>query len=77
MVAIFKLKKNKANACIFCIAVSKFSYWKNLNPIILLVIDKSSEINYYCTLLPLSLAINLRIKSDKELLLNFQEVTKR
>lgn len=69
MVTIIKLKKHMANACILCIIVGKFSYWKELSPIIFLVINKNPEVGFYCTVLSLGLAISLRIEGGGEFLL--------
>lgn len=49
--AIIQLKKHIADPYIYCIIKSKFYYRKKSNPIILLVIDKSSKVNFivlYC-----------------------------
>lgn len=59
---------------IFRIIVSKFSYRKELGQIIWFVINERSEISLHYTVFSLSLAINLRINSSEELLLNFQEM---
>ena len=61
-------------AGIFRIIVSKFSYRKELSPIILFVINKSSEIGFHRAVLSLSLAISLRVESSKKLLLDSKEV---
>lgn len=63
------------NAHIFGIVVSKFSYWEEPNPIVLLVIDKNSEVSLYCIVLSLGLVINLRMEDSRKSLLDFQEVT--
>ncbi len=61
-------------AGIFRIIISKFSHKKELNLIILFIIDKNLETGLYYMVLPLSLAINLGVKSSKEFLLNLKEV---
>ena len=62
------------NASIFCIIISKFSYKKESSLIILFVIDKNLEIDLYYTILPWSLAINLKVKSSEEFLLYLKKV---
>ena len=59
------------DAYIFDVIIGKLSYWKGSSLIILHVVDKSPEIGLYCIVLPLSLAVNLRIKGGKKLLLDF------
>lgn len=63
-----------ADACILSIVVSKLGYWKEPSPLILLVIDKNSEIGLYYTVWPLGLAISLRVKSNRAPLLDSKEV---
>lgn len=60
---------------IFGIIVGKLSYWKELSPIILLIIDKNPEVNFYYTVLPFSLAISLKVQGNREPLFDFQKVT--
>ena len=69
-----KLKRFMANASILCIVISKLRYEKKLYSIILLEINKSLEVGFYYTILPLSLTIYLQIKSSKEFLLNVKEI---
>lgn len=59
---------------IFCIIISEFSYKKELGLIILFIINKNLKMNLYYAVLSLSLAIHLRIESNKEPLLNPKEV---
>lgn len=77
MIAIVELKKHIAIACIFSIIVSKFNHKKELNLIILLVVNKVPEVGFYYMILSLIFAVNLRIKGGKEFLLNFEEIIKR
>lgn len=58
-------------ACIFHDVVSKLRYWEKLSPIILLIVNKSPEVGFYRTVFPLSLAVSLRKKGDREPLLDF------
>ncbi len=76
IVATFKHKRYMASTRIFYIIVGKFNYWEEPGLIILLVIDKSSKINFYHTILSLGFAINLMIKGNKKCLLDFQKVRK-
>lgn len=72
------LKKYVTSIYISRIVVGKLSYnWKVLRQIVLLIIDKNSEINLYYTILLLDLIISLRVKSSKKPLLNFHEVIER
>lgn len=54
--------------------VSEFGHIKELGLIVLFVIDKSSEIDFYLTNQPLDLAISLRVESSREPLFDFKEV---
>ena len=74
MLATVKFEGHIAGTRIFCVVVSKFSYWKEPSLIILLVVDKSPEISLYCTVLPLGLAISLRLEDSSKLLFDLQEV---
>ena len=65
VVAAIEFEKRMAGACIFCVIVGKFSYWKKSSPIILLVIDKSPG-----TVLLLGLAVSWRVEGDGKLLFN-------
>lgn len=47
MVVKVEFEKGVANACIFCIVISKFSYWQKHSPIILLVVNKCPKISPY------------------------------
>ena len=66
-----------ANTCIFGIIISKLGYRQECNLIILLEIDKSLKISFYNTVLPLCLAICLRVKRGKEFPLNAEKVAER
>ena len=62
MIFAVELKKRVAGASIFVIAIGKLCYGKKTCPIILLEIDKGLEVGFYYNILPLSLAIYLRMK---------------
>lgn len=62
MIAAIEFKRRMTDTGIFCIIVGKFSYWEKSNPVILLIIDEGMEISFYSTILPLCLAISLRME---------------
>ena len=64
MIFAVKLKRCIANADILNIIISEFCYRKKLCLINLFKIDKNLKITFYCTVLPLNLAIYLRIKGS-------------
>ena len=64
MIFAIKLKKCIAGTSIFGIIVNKFYYKKKSYPIILFKINKSSKIGFYYIVLPLNLAICLRIEGN-------------
>lgn len=74
MIAKIELKKNIANTNILSIIIGKFNHWEKPNPIILLIINKRSEISLYYTILPIGLTISLRVKYSREPLLDSKEV---
>lgn len=71
VIAIVELQKCVASGCIFDNIIDKFSHRNKPSLIILLAINKNFEIDFYYIVLPLSLAIDLRIKSNRKLLLDF------
>lgn len=70
VVAIVEFKRDVASTQIFCIVIGKFSLWKELSSIILFIVDKSLKVGFHCTILSLNLAINLKVKNNKKLLLD-------
>ncbi len=74
VVASVEFKRCVADARILDVVVGKLSYWKESSPIVLLIIDKNFEVSFYCTVLPLGLAISLRVEGSRELSLDFREV---
>ena len=74
MIFAIELKKYMANVGIFDVVVGKLCYEKKLCPIILLKVDKSSKVGFYCTILSLNLAVHLGIKSGGEFLLDAKEI---
>lgn len=63
-----------ASICIFGIAVCKFCRRQEFCLVILLFVDKCLEIGFYCAVLPLILAIYLRLKGGREVLIDVEEI---
>ena len=74
MISTIEFKRCIISASILGVVVSKFRHKKKLCLIILLKVDKSLEINFYYIVLPLSLAVHLRVEGDKKSLLNAKEI---
>ena len=64
-----------AGAGILGIVVGKFRYKKKPYPIILLKVDKGSEVGFHCTILLLSLTVRLRVEGNGEFPLDAEEIT--
>ena len=77
MVAVVQLERRVAGACILGVVISKLSYWQEPCPIILLKIDKDSKISFHCAVLPLRLAVCLRVKGNGEPPLDAKKVAER
>lgn len=60
-----EFKRYVVNTQILNIVVGKFSYQKELNLIILSIIDKRSEISLHCIMLLFCLAISLKVKNSR------------
>ena len=63
-----------ADTSIFGIVVGKLRYKKKLCSIILLKVDKSLEIDFYCTILPLCLIVYLQVEGGKKSPLNAKKI---
>ena len=74
MISAIELERCVAGAGILGIVVSKLRYGKKPCPIILLKVDKNLEIGFYCTILPLSLAVHLWVEGGGESLLDAKEI---
>ena len=74
MISAVELKKYMANNYIFYIIIYKFHYRQKLCLVILLPIDKLFELSFHYIILSLGLAICLKMKNGKELLLNVKKV---
>lgn len=59
IVAIVLLKKSIINICIFVIIISKLGYKQEFHLVILLEVDKDSEVGFYYAVLSFVLAVNL------------------
>lgn len=70
MIVAVQLKRHVTGADVFCIVIAKFNFGKELCLVDLLKVDQSLEVGFYFTVLSFHLAFNLRIKGDRELLLN-------
>ena len=55
-----------ANISIFSIIIGKLRHRKKLDPVILLQIDKSLKVNFYCIILFFDLIIRLWIESSRK-----------
>ncbi len=74
VIVIVELKRRIASICILGVVIGKLSHQKELNPIILFIIDKGSEVGFHCTVLPHGLAISLNVKSNRESCFDPKEV---
>ena len=74
MISVIELERYVANAGIFGIVVSKLYHGKKPCPIILLEVNKGSEVGFYCTILLLNLAVRLWIEGGRESLLDAKEI---
>ena len=77
VVAAVQLKGCVAGASVFCIIIGKFSHWKKLYPVVLFKVNKNTEVGFYCAILPLNLAISLRMENCGKSPFDSEEVTKR
>lgn len=74
MITIGELKQYVASTSILCIIICKFCYKQKFYLIILLLIDKSPEVNFYCDVLSFGLVIYLRIEGSQQFLLDIKKV---
>ena len=77
MIAIIQLKKRMAAARVFGIIISKLSYQKELDQMVLFEIDESSEVGFHGTILPFDFAISLCIEDDTKPTLDIKEIAKQ
>lgn len=69
-----EFKKHITGTYILYNIVSKFSYKKKLSPVVLLIVDKSSNIDFYNIISLFGLVISLWMKSSEEFSLDFEEI---
>ena len=62
MEVAIQLKRGIPDPGIFRIIISEISHRQEPYPVIMLVVDKGSEVDIYCTILSFSLAVNLGVK---------------
>ena len=74
MISAIELERCVAGAGILGIVVSKLRHGKKSCPIILLKVDEGLEVGFYHTILPLSLAVRLRVEGGEESLLDAKEI---
>ena len=74
MISAIELEKYVAGAGILGIVVSKLRHGKKPCPIILLEVDKGSEVGFHRTILPLNLAVRLRVEGGGESPLDAEEI---
>ena len=74
MISVIELKKYIAGTGVFGIVVGKLCHEKKPCLIILLVVDENSKVDFYCIILPLSLAVCLRMKSSEKSPLHVKKI---
>ena len=74
MVPAIELERRIPRTGMFCNIISKFHYAQEPHPVVLFVINKGSKVSFYGAVLPLSLAVRLRVEGSREPLFNAQEV---
>ena len=74
MISAIEFKRYIASAGIFGIVVGKLHNEKKLCLIILLEVNKSSEIGFYHIILLFNLAVCLWVKSNEEFLFDVEEI---
>ena len=74
MISAIELEKCVAGAGILGIVVSKLRYGKKPYPIILLKVDKGLEVGFHHIILPLSLAVCLRVEGVGKSPLDAKEI---
>lgn len=74
MEAVVEFERRMTGASVFCIIMGKYSHWELPCLVILFEIDKNTEIDLHDAILPFNLVISLRVKSDRQFSLNFQEL---
>ena len=70
MISTIELEKRVTGAGIFGVSVSKLRHKKKSYSIILFKIDEGQKVGFYCAILPLNLAVCLRVEDGREFLLD-------
>ena len=76
MIATVQLERHLTGVRVLCIVISEFGHRQEPSPVILLEVDKSSEVRLHGAVLPLGLPICLWIEGGREPSLDAKEVTK-
>lgn len=74
IIAVVKHKRYMVNTYILSIIICKFCFGQELCPIVMFLIEKNMQINFYFIILSLGPAVCLWIKCSGELLLNAEEL---
>ena len=74
MISAIELERYIAGTDIFSVVVDKLRHGKKPYPIILLEVDKGSEVDFHYTVLPFSLTICLWVEGGEEFLLDAEEI---
>ena len=74
MISAIELEKCVVNTSIFGIIISKLRYGKKPCLIILFKDNKSSKVSFHCTILPLSLAVRLRVEGGRKSPFDAEEI---
>ena len=75
MISAIKLKKYVAGVGILGFVVGKLRHGKKLYSNILLKVDKDLEVGFHHIILPLILAVRLRMEGGGEFLLDAEKIT--
>lgn len=74
MKTVDQLERCMASAGVLDIIIGKFEHKQKPSLIVLFEINKDLEIGFYSTILPINLAICLRVEGGREPLYDFKEV---
>lgn len=77
VVVTIQLERCVASICFLCIIISKSCYWQTLYLVIFFKIDKNSKVDFYHAILPLFLAVSLRVEDNRKLPLDSEEIKKQ
>ena len=74
VVPAVELERHVPRTGVFCIIISEFRHGQEPRPVVLFVINEGSKVNFHRTVLPLNLAVGLRVEGSKEPPFDAQEV---